>query len=266
MPVVPPFSSSNPGYKRVLRGVGSSVVWVVSVQVGCTVDQPGNVKHTHVSEAAQNEEGSGKVLAPAIVGNDGRKEEAHQNIEKGIGFLLEHDNWVGKHVTHIQFTSSFHNIRMLLDQQPSAVGKEEASGSIVGVGICFAVLVVDSVITDPVEKGTLIGAGVAAHEEESEGKASFKAAMGEQSMRSYNNSKACKVVDDVAPDPCVRHSQGSMDNCTVNSQDVACWDVDAHERVIVALLPMVVQNTRDVHPHFQREIHLDSIVSCSLSS
>jgi hypothetical protein len=69
--------------------------------------------------------------------------------------FLELNNRIGQDVTHVDlFPTSFH-LRVFLHHQPSDVREEQSAARVVRVGICLAVLVVDPVVSDPLEEWVL---------------------------------------------------------------------------------------------------------------
>jgi uncharacterized membrane protein len=64
-------------------------------------------------------------------------------------FPLKSNDGILHEVTAVKRWSFLDDIGMLLAQQPTAVGKEESSESIVGISISFAVLVMNSMISRP---------------------------------------------------------------------------------------------------------------------
>mmetsp|Transcript_26179 Transcript_26179/g.56184 ORF Transcript_26179/g.56184 Transcript_26179/m.56184 type:complete len:88 (+) Transcript_26179:802-1065(+) len=74
---------------------------------------------------------------------------------------------------------------MFLDVQPAHVCVEETTGGIVGVGVSLGIFVVDAVIAGPVEDGSLVGDGVADHEEETCGEGGGVGSMGPEAMDAY---------------------------------------------------------------------------------
>ena len=100
---------------------------------------------------------------------------------------------VNDHIRYIDLFPFDLDLGVFSYKEPAAVGEKEATLCIVGVGVGFAVFVVHSVITDPVEKRPLISSGIAAHQEKSERKVSLESAMGKQSVSPYNNPHACNA-------------------------------------------------------------------------
>ena len=71
-------------------------------------------------------------------------------------------------VAEVQFLPRADDLGVLLQIQPSHVGEEEPAHSIVRVGVGLGVLVVDAMVARPVQDGSLIGNGVAQHEEDAD--------------------------------------------------------------------------------------------------
>lgn len=136
---------------------------MISVKVGSRVDQPGEVKNNAVSQGSSNEESSPEVFTPVANGNLSRENIAHVQGEPRVALPLEGNNRVGLQVREIHFASSLNNIGVLLDEQPTHVGKEKPTGSVVGVSVGLRKFVVNSVVTSPVPDATLVGNRIQEH-------------------------------------------------------------------------------------------------------
>eukprot|EP01083_Nonionella_stella_P280898 955810_1 len=134
-----------------------------------TVDQPGEVQDSHVSQCTCNEEGRPETLPPEFDSNLCREDEAHVKCKPRIQLLLEHDYRILVEIAKIKLFSGSDNLRVFLHIQPSHVSIEESPHGIVGIGISLRVFVVDAMITGPMVNGSLVGDGVAKHEDEADG-------------------------------------------------------------------------------------------------
>ena len=70
--------------------------------------------------------------------------------------LLEIGNWVGIDITEIDCTPGDFHVRMFRAEQPSNVSEEESPTSVMRIRVRLGEFVMDSVITSPVDCGTLI--------------------------------------------------------------------------------------------------------------
>lgn len=112
------------------------------------VDQPSEVQGRGVPEDG-GVPGVHGVLAPEVAGYPRRNEEAEYRHEDDVQSSLPNDYGIGFHVAHVYLGSLLDDVGMLADQQPAHVGEEEASFSVVRVGVGVCELVVHSVISDP---------------------------------------------------------------------------------------------------------------------
>lgn len=103
--------------------------------------------------------------------------------------LVELDNRIGQHVAHVDQTTLFDALRVLPQHQPTNVGEEEAPVRVVRVGIGFGVLVMDSVIPDPIVQTVLTGHAVAAHQDDAQWKLGLVGPMCPQAVSSAGNAK-----------------------------------------------------------------------------
>ena len=157
MPVVPSFSNTTVRNERVLGWVRKDIIRVVSVQVGSTVDQPSEVENYDISQSSCNEKPVPELLSPSLRCNLCGEYETAVKCEPRIKFLLEHNKRILQEVRKIKLASDFHDIRMLLHEQPSHVSEEKPTGCIVGICISLGEFVVYAMVTSPVENGTLVG-------------------------------------------------------------------------------------------------------------
>jgi hypothetical protein len=79
---------------------------------------------------------------------------------------------------------------MLLQVQPPHVREEKAAHGIVRVGFGLGILVMDAMIARPVVDRTLIGDGVAQHEEETNGEGGAVGAVGPEAMDTDGNAES----------------------------------------------------------------------------
>mmetsp|Transcript_11242 Transcript_11242/g.14850 ORF Transcript_11242/g.14850 Transcript_11242/m.14850 type:complete len:257 (-) Transcript_11242:70-840(-) len=163
MPVVPSFSHRTPTDNGVLGRIRKNIIRMVTVQVSRGVDQPCKVQDDDISQSSCHKEGIPKFFPPCIRGNLSRHHKAHVQGEPRIGFLLKHDQRIFLQITKVQFTSSLHNILVLLHKQPSHVCVKETTCGIVWIGIRLGMFVMHTMITCPMENRSLIRNGITKH-------------------------------------------------------------------------------------------------------
>eukprot|EP00965_Chrysotila_dentata_P198338 6178726-Pleurochrysis_carterae.AAC.1 len=88
---MPPLAQRGDGDELVLRRVGLGVVRARAPQVGGRVDEPGAVQHESITQAAGDEEAVEKRLVPPVRGDDGREDEAEEEVPPRVERLLKHD-------------------------------------------------------------------------------------------------------------------------------------------------------------------------------
>lgn len=187
VPVVPTFSNSEEGHIRVFGRVGQDIVGMITVQMGSGVDKPGEVKNKHISQRSGDEETIPEFLPPVMLSDLSGEYKAHVQCEPWIQLLLEHDYGIFVQVSEIQFFPCPDNLGMLLDIQPAHVSEEKSPCGIVRIGIGLGILVMNTMVTSPVENGALVGDGVAKHEGEANGEGGAVRAMGPQAVHSYGD-------------------------------------------------------------------------------
>lgn len=71
--------------------------------------------------------------------------------------MVEGYDRISQNIAHVYLTTSSQDFRVFSHHQPSNVGEEESTIAVVRVGVGLGVLVMNSVVTDPVENGVLSG-------------------------------------------------------------------------------------------------------------
>jgi len=137
MPIVPSLSDAAKADERIFGGVGHDIVGVVSVQVRCGIDQPRKVQDDAISQAACHEKGCPEILSPKVRCDLCWHDKAHVEREPRIESLLEHDERVFGQVRKVHVASRLDDFRVLLDEQPPHVGKEESPHGVVWIGMGF---------------------------------------------------------------------------------------------------------------------------------
>lgn len=118
------------------------------------IHQPSRVQRQSVSEQV-DAPGVEEGFAPEVHGDRHRHGEAHQRHDDEVVLLLVREDGVAVQIGHVDSLALVLHFRMLLAQEPSDVGEEEASLGVVRVRVGLAVLVVDSVVPGPVNHRVL---------------------------------------------------------------------------------------------------------------
>ena len=75
----------------------------------------------------------------------------HQRCFSHYSLPLKHDNFICLQVTELQLASFFYDVGVLANHEPSNVGKEESPYGVVGVCVRLRVLMVDPMVSYPLE-------------------------------------------------------------------------------------------------------------------
>lgn len=151
------------------------------------------MKDNAISESSRNKECVPEVLTPKMTGDLSWHNKTHVEREPWVKFLLEGNKGIFQQVREVHVSSSLYNIGMLLNQQPTDMREKETTCSVVRVSLGLTKLVVNTVITSPMEDGSLIGNGVTQHKEETDDEGSFVRPMRPQTMNSHGNSNTAAM-------------------------------------------------------------------------
>ena len=69
--------------------------------------------------------------------------------------FLELNHRIGQDVAHVDLFPTSQHLGVFLLHQPSDVGEEESASRVVRVRVCLAELVVDPMVSDPIEDRVL---------------------------------------------------------------------------------------------------------------
>jgi len=116
------------------------------------VDQPSDVKGKGIAETASVQESSQGALVPTKDGDKSWDKEAHEEVEVRVESVLEGDNRVFKKIINLDLLHSLDTLGVALNKQPSNMRVEESTISVVRVSISVTVLVMDAVISAPMEQ------------------------------------------------------------------------------------------------------------------
>mmetsp|Transcript_29561 Transcript_29561/g.62801 ORF Transcript_29561/g.62801 Transcript_29561/m.62801 type:complete len:260 (-) Transcript_29561:55-834(-) len=254
MPVVPPLPNGEEGYIGILRWVGHHIIGMITIQMRRTVYQPSEMQNQHVSKASCHKEGRPEAFAPKLDSHLSWEHVAHVELEPRVKLLLKHDNRIFVQVTEIQLLPCPHNLRVLLDVKPPHVCEKEAAHGIVGISIRLRVFVVNTVITGPVVDRSLVGNGVAEHEEETDREGRGVGAVGPEAVNSDSYAKATNRPQKESPHKSFLTAFHNLRE-PENSNHMHQSNVDAHRPIDRACIPVMPDQRRDFTHHFERDIH-----------
>jgi len=126
MPIVPTLSDCSDGHPSVLRRVGLGIVRTGSPEMSSTIDQPGEVQHNHIAKSTSNPEASPEALSP-VEREESWEDEAHEQGEPWVKFLLEHDDGIVVEVVEVYFLARLSDLLGFLHIKPAHVCKEKTS-------------------------------------------------------------------------------------------------------------------------------------------
>jgi len=158
--VVPSLANSAPGDKSVFRWTDTLVIRPQANHVSGRVDQPGHVQSPGVAEKTKGVVGNPARFTPHNSGQIRGQNKANEKNKRNIKLLLESKNWISLQVFNAQLLALLLDILMLAHEEPAHVGEEKSTSGFVRIGIGFAVLVMDSVITRPFDDMILKGESV----------------------------------------------------------------------------------------------------------
>lgn len=111
--------------------------------------------------------------------------------------LLEHNNGIGFQIAHIDLFALLLDVGMFSAEQPTHVGKEEATSGVVGIGISVREFVMDAMIACPLVNAILEGERLAQHKENTQRHLGFVGTMRPQTMNACGNAHAAQKQTDV---------------------------------------------------------------------
>lgn len=109
-----------------------------------------------------------------------------------------HDR-IRQNVAHVDLSALFQHLWVLVHHQPAAVCEPKAPLGIMRISDRFRVLVVHSVIADPIEDRVLSGDGEAKGQENPQRQLCLVRAMGPEAMDTAGDAKAANHVGQNAP-------------------------------------------------------------------
>jgi len=166
--VVPALSSGAETHEDVLTRVDGLIVGSLPPEMCGAVDEPGGVQGPAVPHEGAHEERVVEGLTPVEHRHGRRDEETDHEDQLQVMSSLELKDWFRLEITKINILSLLLDVRVLFDHQPTHVGEEESSASVVGVSLGLRVLVMYTVVSGPLNKIILESDAVAEHKEDLE--------------------------------------------------------------------------------------------------
>jgi len=166
MVVVPSLSTGTETHEDVLTRVNSLIVGSLTPEVSGTVDEPGAVEGPAVPHEGTDEEGCPELLSPAVHGDGSGQEETDQEDQLQVMSSLELQQGVLVEISEVDILALDADVWVLFDHEPAHMCEEESATGIMGVSLGLRVLVVNSVVTGPLDQIILEGDAVAEHEED----------------------------------------------------------------------------------------------------
>lgn len=182
------FAQSQNGNGNILRRCDCLIVWLVTPNVCHWIDAPRDVQDPCVTETSREEPSVRPRFVPIKYRNYCRQNKAAKRHDDCPIILLKHQNRIGFQVGNVDFLSSSTNIRMLLRHQPANMWEKESPSSIVRVSICVKILVMDSVISRPVNDAVLKSDRVENHQHQTQWPLGFVGAMWPESVNTSSDS------------------------------------------------------------------------------
>lgn len=205
--VVVTFSKGDEGGDEVIaRGV-TVVKGGIAEVVSEAVDAKGGVVDGDETGDAGKEETTAPV-APAEAGNEGGEDEAHEESDENVKFVLELDDGVGLEVFNVGVTDT---VIGAVDDHPSKVRKDEASMGAIGILVSVGPAMMGTVAAGPPLDGPLDGSTTDQGEENLEGKGGLIGTMGPETMVTGGDAHASGVIVNDSPDQGFCRELGGVD-------------------------------------------------------
>ena len=176
-----------------LTGIDALIVWSSAPNVCRTVDTPRYVERQAVAEHYAREEWGQQTLRPEVAWNQCGDDGVNEHKKLFVVFSLEPDYRVSHQVTHIYVLSLGFYFGMLFDQKPSNVREKEASLSVVRIGICFGVFVMNAMVATPLVYVVLEGHDVEECEDHTQMELGFVCPMRPKTMCARLQSQGLKL-------------------------------------------------------------------------
>mmetsp|Transcript_5738 Transcript_5738/g.12550 ORF Transcript_5738/g.12550 Transcript_5738/m.12550 type:complete len:304 (-) Transcript_5738:87-998(-) len=202
VPVVPPLAEGGNSYERILRRVGSRVVGAISPQVSRRIHKPCAVQDVHIPQGSGSEKRCPERLAPPVLRNKRRHEEAPEKVPPRVEILLKHHAAILLEVINVYSTASLSNTRVLLEVQPANVGEPKAPDGVVRISNSLGVEMVRAVVPRPVVDGALICDAVCKHSEETVNEACLVAAMRPEAVGTTGDAESTNRPENEGPCKC----------------------------------------------------------------
>jgi hypothetical protein len=112
------------------------------------------VESEHVPSHVDKESGP-KVFVEEVDRKGHGQKKTNERNDDGIVLVLEPQDWVGCQVAHVNALAELEHFWVLLAHQPTDVSEEKTARDVVRIGVCVAVLVVNAMISNPLDDRVL---------------------------------------------------------------------------------------------------------------
>lgn len=126
MVVVEPLTPSGPGDPLVVTRLDAGIVRPVTEHVSRRVDEPGAVEGDDVPAEGSDEPGVEPVVTDDVVTAEGGEEETKEDVEDGIVFSLEREDWIRQKVRTINSLPFDPHLRVFPCQKPADMTEEKS--------------------------------------------------------------------------------------------------------------------------------------------
>jgi hypothetical protein len=140
------------------------------------------------------------------------------------------------------------------------MSEEESTHGIVRIGVGFGILMMNTMVTRPMEDRSLVGDRITEHEEETHGEGGFVKSMRPKTIRTDYYADATYWPQNKSPNQSLLRNIETLDNPS-DTNHMNQRNVNAHGPVDRTRLPVVTYQRWDFANHFPREIH-DCLVVC----
>lgn len=116
MVIVEAFTNGTQSDQWVLPRADVLVIGSVSIHVGSTVDQPGDIERDGIAEDGGQEVGIPQTLSPDAPGHQCGDHEAHEHHGDLIVLSLEPDHRISQQVSEVKLSPLLDDISMLANK------------------------------------------------------------------------------------------------------------------------------------------------------
>lgn len=194
MVIVPALAEGADADAVAVGGANGVVVRFHAPNVGRGVHQPSHMQRQRVSE----EGGVPRVhgfLVPVVTRYPSGKQKAENRHQDDVKPALPDDNKILLEIAHINRSPFADDIRMLTDQKPTHVRKEETPLRVVRIRVRVREFMMDSVIPHPLINMILESYGLQKHKDNSHRPFRFVRSVSPQSVSACCNTDSSKRSD-----------------------------------------------------------------------